>query len=58
MRMFDVQDCRRGSEGVENEAVCDRLLALGCDAAQGVLISEPRSATAMQAWIAQRQEVT
>jgi diguanylate cyclase (GGDEF)-like protein len=45
------------AEGVENEAVCDRLLALGCDAAQGVFISEPRSATAMRAWIAQRQEL-
>jgi len=44
------------AEGVENEAVCDRLLAFGCDAAQGVFISEPRSAAALRAWIAKRQE--
>jgi diguanylate cyclase (GGDEF)-like protein len=46
------------AEGVEDEAVCDRLVALGCDAAQGVFISEPRSATALRDWIAHRQDLS
>lgn len=46
------------AEGVENEAVCDRLLALGCDAAQGVFISEPRSAAELRLWVARRRELS
>ena len=46
------------AEGVESQAVCDRLLALGCDAAQGMFISEPRSAEALRTWIARRQQAS
>ena len=46
------------AEGVENEAICDRLLALGCDAAQGLFISEPRSAAELRPWIARQQKLS
>jgi EAL domain-containing protein (putative c-di-GMP-specific phosphodiesterase class I) len=42
------------AEGVENEAVCDRLLKLGCDAAQGVFISGARPAADLRAWLKNR----
>jgi EAL domain-containing protein (putative c-di-GMP-specific phosphodiesterase class I) len=29
------------AEGVENQAICDRLAGLGCDVAQGYCISAP-----------------
>ena len=44
------------AEGVETASVCDRLLALGCDAVQGSFISEPRSADETRAWIASMSE--
>jgi diguanylate cyclase (GGDEF)-like protein len=39
------------AEGVESEEVQTRLVAMGCDAAQGTFISEPRKATAMAEWM-------
>ncbi|MBW8862386.1 MAG: EAL domain-containing protein [Acidobacteria bacterium] len=39
------------AEGVETEEVKSQLLAMGCDAAQGSFISEPRSAAAMAEWM-------
>jgi diguanylate cyclase (GGDEF)-like protein len=38
------------AEGVETEPVLERLAALGCDAAQGYLISEPMPAERFAAW--------
>jgi len=38
------------AEGVESEAVWDRLAALGCDVAQGYLISMPMPAEQVQGW--------
>jgi diguanylate cyclase len=38
------------AEGVETQAVWDRLDALGCDVAQGYLISRPMPAEQMQQW--------
>jgi diguanylate cyclase (GGDEF)-like protein len=38
------------AEGVETQAVWDRLQALGCDIAQGYLISKPMPAAEMQQW--------
>jgi diguanylate cyclase (GGDEF)-like protein len=42
------------AEGVENEALLDRLTALGCDQAQGYLISRPLPAAALEGWLAGR----
>jgi len=42
------------AEGVESEEVKSQLLAMGCDAAQGSFISEPRSAAAMAEWMGDR----
>jgi len=39
------------AEGVETKEVLDRLRALGCDGAQGYLISRPASAAEMAAWM-------
>jgi EAL domain-containing protein (putative c-di-GMP-specific phosphodiesterase class I) len=39
------------AEGVESEEVQMRLLALGCDAAQGTFISPPAPAAALRQWI-------
>jgi EAL domain-containing protein (putative c-di-GMP-specific phosphodiesterase class I) len=39
------------AEGVESEEVQQRLLALGCDAAQGTFISPPADATTLRRWI-------
>jgi diguanylate cyclase (GGDEF)-like protein len=38
------------AEGVETEAVLERLRALGCDLAQGYLISKPLPAAALEEW--------
>ena len=43
------------AEGVESLAVQERLLALGCDAAQGFFIGAPAGADATRQWIAARQ---
>ncbi|MEO8259524.1 MAG: EAL domain-containing protein [Acidobacteriota bacterium] len=43
------------AEGVESLAVQERLLALGCDAAQGFFIGAPADAGATRQWIADRQ---
>jgi EAL domain-containing protein (putative c-di-GMP-specific phosphodiesterase class I) len=42
------------AEGVENEAVLEQLAALHCDAAQGFFLMKPSSASATQAWCANR----
>jgi EAL domain-containing protein (putative c-di-GMP-specific phosphodiesterase class I) len=39
------------AEGVESDAVHARLLALGCDAAQGTFISAPAPAAAIRQWM-------
>jgi diguanylate cyclase (GGDEF)-like protein len=39
------------AEGVEDQAVLDRLTALGCDAAQGYLISRPVPADELTSWV-------
>jgi len=38
------------AEGVENRDIWERLHSLGCDAAQGYLISRPMPAEQLQAW--------
>jgi EAL domain-containing protein (putative c-di-GMP-specific phosphodiesterase class I) len=38
------------AEGVESEGVLDRLRLLGCDLAQGYLISKPIPAEALEKW--------
>jgi diguanylate cyclase (GGDEF)-like protein len=40
------------AEGVETAAVITRLLAFGCDAAQGTFVSPPRSAEDTRSWLA------
>lgn len=42
------------AEGVETEEVREQLLALGCDAAQGYLFSEPAPAETLDRWLKQR----
>jgi EAL domain-containing protein (putative c-di-GMP-specific phosphodiesterase class I) len=42
------------AEGVENEAVRDRLAVLGCDAAQGHVISRPGPVLEIARWIDQQ----
>jgi len=39
------------AEGVEDEATLDRLRALGCDMAQGYLLSRPVSAAEIAVWV-------
>jgi diguanylate cyclase len=39
------------AEGVESVAVCDRLRALGCDAAQGTFFAPPDAAEATRRWV-------
>ena len=39
------------AEGVENRKVWDRLLAMGCDEAQGYFMSRPLTAQEMTNWI-------
>jgi EAL domain-containing protein (putative c-di-GMP-specific phosphodiesterase class I) len=38
------------AEGVENQAVWDRLAALGCDVGQGYFISKPMPADQLRDW--------
>src|SRR5205823_3466299 len=40
------------AEGVEDQATLDRLAALGCDEAQGYLLSRPLSPDALFTWAA------
>ncbi|MBI3369095.1 MAG: EAL domain-containing protein [Burkholderiales bacterium] len=42
------------AEGVETEAVVERLAALGCDVVQGYFFSRPLDAAAFEAWCQQR----
>jgi diguanylate cyclase (GGDEF)-like protein len=39
------------AEGVETEAVCDRLVGLGCDMAQGFFLARPMPASNLRHWI-------
>jgi diguanylate cyclase (GGDEF)-like protein len=43
------------AEGIESSAVRDRLIALGCDAGQGLFLSPPASADAARALVARQQ---
>ncbi|MGH3436362.1 MAG: putative bifunctional diguanylate cyclase/phosphodiesterase [Sciscionella sp.] len=45
------------AEGVEDEAVRDQLAEMGCDVAQGYLISRPLSEDRFAAWIQARTKV-
>jgi diguanylate cyclase (GGDEF)-like protein len=47
-------DLRVVAEGVETEAVLDRLAVMGCDEVQGYLISRPLPPAALEGWIAER----
>jgi EAL domain-containing protein (putative c-di-GMP-specific phosphodiesterase class I) len=38
------------AEGVENEAICERLAALGCDEAQGYYLSPPMPVSEFIPW--------
>jgi diguanylate cyclase (GGDEF)-like protein len=42
------------AEGVEDQATWDRLAELGCNAAQGFLLSRPVPAAELDAWLADR----
>jgi EAL domain-containing protein (putative c-di-GMP-specific phosphodiesterase class I) len=42
------------AEGVEEDAARDQLVAMGCDVAQGYLISRPLSEDRFEAWLAAR----
>jgi diguanylate cyclase (GGDEF)-like protein len=42
------------AEGIETDTVLDRLTQLGCDEAQGYLISKPVAPDALEGWIAAR----
>ncbi len=46
------------AEGVETSAQCEALRALGCDTAQGYLISRPLEVPAFEAWLRQRARKT
>jgi EAL domain-containing protein (putative c-di-GMP-specific phosphodiesterase class I) len=43
------------AEGVESEEVAQRLLMLGCDAAQGYYLARPLPAQELEAWLAHRR---
>jgi diguanylate cyclase (GGDEF)-like protein len=45
------------AEGVEDERVCERLIRLGCDYAQGFALARPMSADAMGRWLRARVTV-
>jgi diguanylate cyclase (GGDEF)-like protein len=45
------------AEGVEDERVCDRLVRLGCDYAQGFALARPMPADAMRGWLRARVTV-
>ena len=38
------------AEGVEDEATCDSLGAMGCDVAQGYYVCRPMAAGPLEAW--------
>ena len=42
------------AEGVEEDAARDQLAAMGCDVAQGYLISRPLSEERLEAWLQAR----
>ncbi|TDQ05684.1 putative bifunctional diguanylate cyclase/phosphodiesterase [Labedaea rhizosphaerae] len=42
------------AEGVEDDAARDQLAGMGCDVAQGYLISRPLSASRLEAWLQAR----
>ena len=46
------------AEGVETTAQCESLRALGCDTAQGYLISRPLEVPAFEAWLRHRASAT
>ncbi|BAL24162.1 EAL domain-containing protein [Azoarcus sp. KH32C] len=39
------------AEGVENEAICERLQAIGCDEAQGYFVAAPMPAGELMTWV-------
>jgi diguanylate cyclase (GGDEF)-like protein len=47
---------RAVAEGVEDQATLDRLRSLGCDAAQGYLVSRPLKAEDLTRWLEARRE--
>ncbi len=47
--------CRAVAEGVESEAVWNRLVELGCDLAQGNFVSPPLAADEVVRWMTARQ---
>ncbi len=49
--------CRVAAAGVEDEATWSRLAALGCDLAQGDLLSPPLAAADVAAWVRGRSGV-
>jgi EAL domain-containing protein (putative c-di-GMP-specific phosphodiesterase class I) len=42
------------AEGVENEEVYNRLVALGCDSVQGHFVARPASAATIAEWMRAR----
>jgi EAL domain-containing protein (putative c-di-GMP-specific phosphodiesterase class I) len=45
------------AEGVEDERLCERLLALGCDYAQGFALAHPMPADDVRRWLRGRVTV-
>ena len=45
------------AEGVEDERVCERLVKLGCDYAQGFALARPMPADALRGWLRARVTV-
>jgi diguanylate cyclase (GGDEF)-like protein len=45
------------AEGVESDEVAQQLTDLGCDAAQGFHLSEPRTAADLESWLDERSRV-
>ena len=45
------------AEGVEDERICDQLVKLGCDYAQGFALARPMPADAMRGWLRARVTV-
>jgi diguanylate cyclase (GGDEF)-like protein len=50
--LADALKLRVVAEGVEDQATWDVLAGLGCDAAQGYLVSRPVAAVDLEAWVA------
>ncbi len=44
------------AEGVEDERICDRLIQLGCDYAQGFALARPMPADAMAGWLREHSQ--